>query len=115
MVESVFTYNPGQNCRDNSCVSPSPITILIFHGLQNQDPFIDRWHVSTLSGGKGGAQKRQRKKNKRCSYNDGSVIVSSQAPNGCNSPIGPCGQKIKKRHMVKMFVDLIVLLAASRR
>ena len=23
------------------------------------------------------------------------VIVSSQTPNGCNSPIGPCGQKIK--------------------
>ena len=51
---------------------PPPITMLIFHGLQNQDPFIDRWHVSTLSGGKG-AQKRQRKKNKRCSYNDGSM------------------------------------------
>ena len=45
-----------------------------------------------------------------------SVVVSSQTPNGCNSPIGPCGQKIKtKKHMVKMFVDLIVLLAASRR
>ena len=36
---------------------PSPITMLIFHGLQNQDPFIDPWHVSTLSGGKGGAKK----------------------------------------------------------
>ena len=36
---------------------PPPITMLIFHGLQNQDPFIDRWHVSTLSGGKGGAKK----------------------------------------------------------
>ena len=34
-----------------------PITMLTFHGLQNQDPFIDRWHVSTLSGGKGGAKK----------------------------------------------------------
>ena len=32
---------------------PPPITMLIFHGLQNQDPFIDRWHVSTLSGGRG--------------------------------------------------------------
>ena len=42
-----------------------------------------------------------------------SVIVSSQTPNGCNSPIGPCGRK--KKHMVKMFVDLIVLLAVSRR
>ena len=27
---------------------PPPITMLIFHGLQNQDPFIDRCHVSTL-------------------------------------------------------------------
>ena len=36
---------------------PPPIKMLIFHGLQNQDPFIDRWHVSTLSGGKGGAKK----------------------------------------------------------
>ena len=43
------------------------------HDLQNQDPFIDPWHVSTLSGGKGGAQKRQRKKKKRCSYNDGNM------------------------------------------
>ena len=36
---------------------PPPITMLIFHCLQNQDPFIDSWHVSTLSGGKGGAKK----------------------------------------------------------
>ena len=33
--------------------SPSSITMLIFHGLQSQDPFIDSWHVSTLSGGEG--------------------------------------------------------------
>ena len=31
--------------------------MLIFHSLQNQDPFIDRWHVSTLSGGKGERKK----------------------------------------------------------
>ena len=36
---------------------PPPITMLIFHSLQNQDAFIDRWHVSTLSGRKGGAKK----------------------------------------------------------
>ena len=30
---------------------PPPITVLIFHGLRNQDPFIDRSHVSTLSWG----------------------------------------------------------------
>ena len=28
--------------------------MLLFHGLRNQDPFINRSHVSTLSGGKGG-------------------------------------------------------------
>ena len=49
------------------------MTMLIFHGLQNQDPFINRWHVSTLSGGKGGEKGRQLKKNTRCSYNDGSM------------------------------------------
>ena len=37
--------------------SPSPITMLIFHGLQSQDPFIDSWHVSTLSGGEGERKK----------------------------------------------------------
>ena len=39
---------------------PPPVTdseITVFHGLRNQDPFIDHSHVSTLSGGKGGAKK----------------------------------------------------------
>ena len=52
--------------------------MLIFHGLQNQDPFIDRLHVSTLSGGGGGgrgARKGQRQKTTRCSYNDGSMYT----------------------------------------
>ena len=34
-----------------------PIAMLICHGLRNQDPFIDRSHVSTLSGGEGGRKK----------------------------------------------------------
>ena len=32
---------------------PPSITMLIFHGLQNQDPFIDRWHVQHCLGGRG--------------------------------------------------------------
>ena len=32
---------------------PLPITMLIFHGLRNQDLFINCSHVSTLSWGKG--------------------------------------------------------------
>ena len=40
---------------------PPPMTMLIFHGLQNQDLFIDRSHVSTLSGGKGGGAKNAAK------------------------------------------------------
>ena len=31
--------------------------MLIFHGLRNQDPFINFSHVSTLCGGKGGVKK----------------------------------------------------------
>ena len=66
---------------------PPPITMLIFHGLQNQDPFIDPWHVSTLPGGRG-AQKRQRKKNTRGSYNDGSMYskFSTFRPNLTSVP-----------------------------
>ena len=40
-----------------------PITMLIFHGLRNQDPFIYHSHVSTLSGGKGGAKKAAKEEN----------------------------------------------------
>ena len=36
---------------------PPSITMLIFRGVRNQDPFIDRSHVSTLSGGEGGRGK----------------------------------------------------------
>ena len=71
--EIIFSDNPGQNCWDNSRFFPPPMTMLIFHGLRNRDPFIDRSHVSTFSGDKGGPRKTQRKKNTRCSYNDGSM------------------------------------------
>ena len=40
----------------------------MFHGLQNQVPFIDRWHVSTLfwgEGGGGGRGKRREKGSER--------------------------------------------------
>ena len=37
-----------------SAFLPPPITKLILFGLRNQDRFIDRSHVSTLSGGGGG-------------------------------------------------------------
>ena len=40
-----------------------PIAMLICHGLRNQDPFIDRSHVSTLSGRKGGAKKAAKEEN----------------------------------------------------
>ena len=39
---------------------PAFIIMLIFHDSENQDPFIDRLHVSTLSEGKG-AQKKAAK------------------------------------------------------
>ena len=39
--------------------------MLIFHGLQNQDPFIDRLHVSTLSGGGGGGGGREKGSDRR--------------------------------------------------
>ena len=38
------------------------MTMLIFHGLRKRDPFIDRSHVSTLSGGKGGREKGSERK-----------------------------------------------------
>ena len=67
------TYNPGQNCRDNSCFSPFPL-------LQCWFFTVSKIKIrSSIAGmfqhclGGRGAQKRQRKKNKRCSYNDGSV------------------------------------------
>ena len=59
--EFLLSENPGQNIWNNSAFPRPPITMLIFHSPQNQDLFIDRSHVSTLSGGKG-ARKRQRKK-----------------------------------------------------
>ena len=36
---------------------PPSITMLIFHGLRIQVPFIERSHVSTLSGGKRAVKK----------------------------------------------------------
>ena len=42
--------------------SPSSITMLIFHGLQNHDSFINRLRVSTLSGGRGGCEKGREKR-----------------------------------------------------
>ena len=53
----------GQNCWDNSCFPHPPTAMLICHGLRNQDPFIDCSHVSTLSGGKGGAKKAAKEEN----------------------------------------------------
>ena len=73
--EILFSDNPGQNCRDNSCFSPSPHYNVDF----SRSPEIKI--RSLIAGmfqhclGGRGAQKRQRKKNKRCSYNDGSMYT----------------------------------------
>ena len=57
MIHPTENYNPGENCWSSSHFSLSPHYNVEFHGLRNQDPFIDRSHVSTLSVGKGGAKK----------------------------------------------------------
>ena len=51
--------------------------MLIFHGLQNQDPFIDRWHVSTLSGGEGGRKKGSERRTNRAHITMKACTVNS--------------------------------------
>ena len=50
----IFSSGCRPRLKNALCLSS---LMLIFHGLRNQELFFDRSHVSTLSGGKGGAKK----------------------------------------------------------
>ena len=71
--EILFSDNPGQNCRDNSCFSPSPHYNVDFSRSPKSRCVHRSLACFNIVWEEGGCKKRQRKKNKRCSYNDGNM------------------------------------------